>query len=391
MIITENNWNQFAKAIAAEGNPNLHSPAAMERFMNIARPYIYDVRTPSGKFKSRNSCELIDIPSEEGRKHYLGAEQRLAEKQAKLMESDGKNRNFAQLAIFNEYRMASEDVLAESVAERIHNVLRRGDKVSGAAFCFRRPLARIARLLVSKYGYDRNDISMIWGGDELAECTLDLKDAAKLAQEIYAGNSDEGKVNGRLLKQVQLLVTETEQQREERLHDYGQDMRLGPQSRDERQKEIDRYQTGKTRVALYSYAAGGVGLSLHHTDVGPTGKPVDLLPREGFLSPTYSAQDFVQGLGRFHRSIFSLSDTDQHILFFRGTIQEAVMSTVSVKLKCLKKVVSSKEQWFSATWEGKSTHEAEEAAREELDQYADDDDNVNLLDYQNDDDEETED
>lgn len=382
MIITPKNWGEFARSIATERNPLLHSPSAMERFMAIARPHIYDVRTPVGKFKSHNSCSLVDFPNEEAKQYYMEAEQRLAEKQAKLSQTDGNQRGFAMLAIFNEYRMAAEEAMAEVVADKMHAAVVKGERVAGAALCFRKPLASICRTLVRKYGYSRDDISMIWGGDELFNCKLTLQDAQSLAQQIVAKAAEGNPFPRSVMRQIQLLVTETPKQREERLADYGnEDMRLGPQSHADRQREIDRFQSGKTKFALFSYAAGGVGLSLHHTDISPKGKPIDLLPRSGFLSPTYSAQDFVQGLGRLHRSVFSCSDTDQTIMFFKGTIQEAVMSTVSNKLRCLKKVVSSREQWFSAAWDKKVQHEAEEEVRNMTEQQLNDNEDIVLEDY----------
>ena len=62
------------------------------------------------------------------------------------------------------------------------------------------------------------------------------------------------------------------------------------------------------------------------------------------LSPTWSPLELVQGLGRCGR-LTSLSDTLQFLLFYAGTIEEKVAHKASKGLKCLKKVVRSKESW----------------------------------------------
>jgi len=133
-------------------------------------------------------------------------------------------------------------------------------------------------------------------------------------------------------------------------------------------------------------------LSLHHTDKNRKGQPVSLRPRRVFLTPTYSAQDFVQGLGRGHRSVFSLSDTEQTIMFYAKTIEEQVMARVSLKLKCLTKVVQAKESWADAVWESARTskEEMDEKLRREKERYEKEldgaDVNIDDLDTEDDDD-----
>ncbi len=136
-------------------------------------------------------------------------------------------------------------------------------------------------------------------------------------------------------------------------------LRLGAQSPEDRQREIDRFQKGKSLYAAFSAKAGGVGLSLHHTDEFTTFKcrrkdsgyaveedivNVPTRPREYYGSLPYSAIDLVQMLGRCPR-LTSLSNTNQTILGYRGTIEERILAVVSLKLRCLKKVVSTKESW----------------------------------------------
>lgn len=50
----------------------------------------------------------------------------------------------------------------------------------------------------------------------------------------------------------------------------------------ERQEEVDKFQSNRTRVALVQISAGGTGVSLHDTDGN--------FPRAALISPDYSIQ-----------------------------------------------------------------------------------------------------
>ena len=62
------------------------------------------------------------------------------------------------------------------------------------------------------------------------------------------------------------------------------------------------------------------------------------------MTPTYSAIELVQGLGRCPR-LTSLSDTPQELVYYRGTVEESVARIVAQKLRCLSRVVRMKESW----------------------------------------------
>jgi hypothetical protein len=141
--------------------------------------------------------------------------------------------------------------------------------------------------------------------------------------------------------------------------DLPEHLRLGAQSQEERQREIDRFQSGRTFFCLYTFKAGGVGLSLHHTDEFVKEKVrhkesgyaveedipnIPVRPRWNFVTPTYSAIELVQGLGRCPR-LTSLSNTHQELVFYRNTVEEDVARIVAQKLRCLKKVVRMREKW----------------------------------------------
>jgi len=101
----------------------------------------------------------------------------------------------------------------------------------------------------------------------------------------------------------------------------------GGQSAAERQRDIDAFQSDDAHVIVAQIAAGGVGVSLH--DVR------GVRSRTSFISPTYSAKEIDQALGRIDRA-GAKSDTIQRILFAADTIEEEVARSFRAKLQNMK-------------------------------------------------------
>lgn len=351
MIITLQNWPEVSKALATDNDPYLHSPAAMETFFTLFADHIYKVKAPHGKYCSINNCELIDFPTPEAAARYAKIEQKYLEDCAKLQKEPAQGR-FQELVLLNKYRLGADFEKAPVFAKRMHEEVETNGKAAIAAVCFRSTIARTVRTLVKDYGVKRDEISLIWGGDDKFNKAkrLSQQEMITWVNKMVLGQ----KVPRHILKQIQTQLVETEEERSECEYDYGVDLDLGNQSRDERQRQIDRFQSGKSKYMLFTFTSGGVGIDIFHSGEDSLGNPVEQRPRRSFLTPTYSAQDFVQGLGRSHAQVFSLSDTKQTILFFRGTIEESVMVRVSIKLRCLGKTVATRESWMDAAWQAGS-------------------------------------
>ena len=90
-----------------------------------------------------------------------------------------------------------------------------------------------------------------------------------------------------------------------------------------RQKNIEDFQSNRSRVILVGVQAGGAGLSLHDEHGGH--------PRVSLISPSYSAQDLIQCLGRIHRAN-SQSPAVQHIVYAAGTVEEKIAASVRKKI-----------------------------------------------------------
>lgn len=95
------------------------------------------------------------------------------------------------------------------------------------------------------------------------------------------------------------------------------------QDAEERQKNIDDFQSNKSKIILCNMMAGGTGLSLHDLEGGH--------PRVVLLSPTYNAVDMRQALGRAHRA-GGRSPVLQKLIYAAGTVEEKVCAKVQTKL-----------------------------------------------------------
>ncbi len=96
----------------------------------------------------------------------------------------------------------------------------------------------------------------------------------------------------------------------------------GDQRPEERADTIARFQSNRLDVTLANIQAGGVGVSLHD--------PVTKVPRTSLICPTFSAVDLRQATGRVHRDGGGTSI--QHLVYFRGTVEERVAKSVQAKL-----------------------------------------------------------
>jgi len=208
------------------------------------------------------------------------------------------------------------------------------------------------------YKVDRDNISLVWGGGQ-TQLTAKQKAKAKVKAiaKKMAAMSEDGEVEYSEAEMMEAMDLEEVEDRE--LFNIPPELRLESQDKVERQSEIDKFQSGRSLYCLFTFRAGGVGLSLHHSDELTKEKcrrkksgyvyeedipSIPVRPRETFLAPTYSAIELVQGLGRAPR-LTSLSNTNQTLLFYRGTVEDDIADIVSSKLRCLGEVVKQKESW----------------------------------------------
>ena len=102
----------------------------------------------------------------------------------------------------------------------------------------------------------------------------------------------------------------------------------GNQSIEERQFNIDNFQSNKTKIIIGIIQAGGIGISLHDLH----GRP-----RMSLISPTWSASDMVQAFGRIHRA-GSLSPALQRIVYIANSYEEEICNAIGEKLSVLSSI-----------------------------------------------------
>ena len=97
----------------------------------------------------------------------------------------------------------------------------------------------------------------------------------------------------------------------------------GEQSDEERAETIRLFQSNEAQVCVCMIQAGGTGLSLHDEDGGH--------PRVSLISPTFSAIELRQALGRVHRAS-GKSKSIQKIVFAANTVEDRVCRAIRRKL-----------------------------------------------------------
>ena len=100
----------------------------------------------------------------------------------------------------------------------------------------------------------------------------------------------------------------------------------GQQTTAERDASVAAFCSNRAPYLVAQIRAGGVGVSLHDT----TGDH----PRVTFFSPSYSAYDMQQALGRVHR-VTGLGKSWQYIVYVAGTVEEKICEAVNSKISCI--------------------------------------------------------
>lgn len=409
MNVNINNWPIWAKAISAPANPDEYSEAAVDRLMKKLEKYVVRVRGVRPQFNAVNKILRIFFETPEEAQYYADTEKRYIEKKIKLQERlgiiGGEGMGIWELVLLNERCRAAEYCRRYHIARMMHEAVLSGKFAAVAAVKYKQTLIAVVRILVEEYKVSRDSISLVWGGGP-TKATEKQKAKAEVEKNraiMEAAGVDVDAMLKTLDIEDEAIVEEV---------NLPASLRLGSQSRDERQREIDKFQSGKSLYCLYTFKAGGVGLSLHHTDeltnqwnVNAPGyaewraeidawnkhrkpekqvKPgkvrhkesgyafeedipfIPVRPRKNFVAPTYSGIELVQGLGRCPR-LTSLSETEQFLLFYGGTVEDGVSRIVSAKLRCLSRVVRMREDWQDVCVGGCSVDEHVENTKDMVD------------------------
>ena len=98
----------------------------------------------------------------------------------------------------------------------------------------------------------------------------------------------------------------------------------GEQTMEERNEAIQSFNNNRSKIILCNIRSGGVGVSLHDVHGGH--------PRMSIISPTWSAQDLLQALGRIHRAE-AKSPAVQRLIYCDEKHEKVVFRAVREKIR----------------------------------------------------------
>lgn len=331
--VTPQNFPTFAGLLTNE--PAKPNNEAAKRWRQIMGPYIVSLPRAKWDHKAINSVILMPFASDKDREVYQSAFERYLKKIETLGKQACKNIDFLQRVALGQFRKAAEPLRMDQIGDRCDNHIKSGNVAPVCGCVFRDSVIRLVFRML-ELGYKREDISIIWGGKkEIKESLVLSPDEFKQLIADIAGGYEPTKADIKRLeetlafKETKLSYQEdTDEETKNRLRKLQEFGLTGSQNANQRQIEIDRFQTGESKMCIFTLAAGGIGLSLDHSS--------DLtLPRVGYFTPTYSGPEFKQALGRCERRM-TLSDTYQYIVGLQGTIEEShVMPLIDKKLRCI--------------------------------------------------------
>lgn len=341
-------WKHFANIIASPSDPYTYCEAAIKRAVDFfEQSNIVRIRGIRPKFKAYNSVSRISFQTTAEAAEYAAAWDKYQEMKAKIEGDDSLSASqtrFAILAQFTIFAKAAERIRAYHLAKFFNDTWQVGEAPACGAR-FKGTIVKMTKHLIMDFGWKRSDISIIWGGS-----TETLNAKQKILKQVKMKQEEMEELLGKMGFTMKDIGIDLSEVKEKNAEDYAfeKDHNLLTQKMEDRERERMRFQRQDSKGLIFTYAAGGVGLSAHHEGDAHY-KPLypKSRPRRGIFTPVYSEKQLIQGFGRLPR-ITSCSDTFQSMCYYGGTIEEQVAARVIMKLKCMIHVVKSgksRESW----------------------------------------------
>ena len=337
LVRTPQDWvKEYSFAICED--PTKSNNAAMKRLRDVIDPYVFEIENVRWPARARNRTLIVDFENDDCRTRYDKAYKVYEENMHKAGRSTDAG-TFQEWVAINVFRKTVEPLRNYAIAQRIVQNLK-----SNVATCVGHVYKQSVTDLVFRLealGIRRDQISIIWGGGKDYDEANTYSEAVlnDYIQRIQAGERLPKSVLNRLKKTLsfreEVLMsgesTEERYARYDKLRELGM---TGSQSADQRWREIQRFQTGITKICIFTLASGGVGLSLDQS------KP-ELWKRELIAGLCLSGPEFAQVLGRLVRRGTMPGYVDQYIALMRDTVESAVLQPIIVrKLGNIKELAS---------------------------------------------------
>ena len=336
MQITPANFNQFAGSLADD--PAKPNDEAMKRFKKIAGKHIFITPNVKWPHSSFNSCRLCDFEDNASFIRYDTAEKRYLD----FCRNAGKNTDFGafhRLVMLMQYCQAVEPERIPQIIRWVTESLER--KRYSLIFTRTRDAVMKAVMGLCKIGIPRSKISVIWGGaNEIkADLILTPEQIEDISDRLIKGE----RISRKERRSLQMTAIanadkakyqDVNAEEQAKRYEYMKSLGLySPQSEEARQVEVDRFTEGDTWVLVGTIASGGTGLSLDHSSWASR-------PRDSYITPVYSAHEFLQAFGRGLRRT-TKSDIYQYACLMKGTIEEHhVAPLLDAKLSSLRTLTS---------------------------------------------------
>lgn len=337
--ITNDNFKFFASLL--DNEPHKPNREAMKRLRKVLNPWIFSIPYVKPKYKAVNVVQLVDFRNENDHAIYHSAHERYLAACTKA----GKNTAFGRFEAFialQNYRKTVEPLRAWWIAARAAENYKAGNLATAVGTAYKETITNIAFELVDVYKIPREQISIVWGGKREYKPS-DLLSKEELDNLIKGGIDPFALAKDKALKKRIVTTLRYLQDKEEHSetveqqasrHNRLKELKLtGKQTDNVRQIEIDKFQSGESKIVLFTIASGGVGLSFDRYKES-------LLPREGIFTPVFSGKEFQQLLGRLVRRA-SIADAIQRICMMRNTVEEFhVAPILDEKLKCIAEITN---------------------------------------------------
>lgn len=228
--------------------------------MEDLKEYVVRVTGIKSQFKGRNRVKVVSFKDDDSRKRYDEAWIKMQERKAKADALKGVEGGNAEcmFAIITAFTMAAEKEHALTWGQEMFDIVNKEGKAAVCNSKFKGTIIATFKELI-KLGVTRNQVSIIWGGGQ-TQLTEKQKNK-ELIKKKKAALEAMGMTAEEILADMGLDDVE-----DRIIEDFPPEWRLGIQSKEDRQREIDNFQSGKTLYCFYTLKAGGVGLSLHQTD-----------------------------------------------------------------------------------------------------------------------------
>jgi hypothetical protein len=320
-------WPLFSRDIAGKGaDPKDYSKESIKRLCKRLAPHIVGFKNVRKKFKAINRVRIIDFETLEKKAKYDALWEEFQKRKNEIEGKDLSNSSLLILVQFNVFRAGAEFLKAETFAELMYQAHVEKGKASLFAGSYKATHAKIVHILNTKYGVPRSKISLIWGGEDMfkEDGKYTVAEMQDIIKKMLTGQTP---ASARVLAEFSRQMSFKQQG----LGELPDHLQLGSQNYKQRQDEIDKFQGGRSQFCLFTFKAGGAGLSLHQNKK-------ELLSRYTVAAPTYNEMEMHQALGRAPR-LTSLSDTEQDIVLYKGTIEEHVLAKLNAKSRCLHEVI----------------------------------------------------